>query len=123
MNHLSKLCTNKRLYALIQTLSMGITSVLMFYPLIAGDKTIWDTSESFGNNFLLKLQKFYNNGIFLTALILNLILWALFASDEKKRAMFAKAMKYECAAFIILQIPTIITGTLNLFATWINGGH
>ena len=124
MNHLSKLCTNKRFCSIIQPISMAITSALMFYPLFAADgQTIWDTAQGAGNQFWNKLQNLYCYALFLPLFLLSLAIWAIFAKDDKSRATFAKAMKIECAAFIIMLIPTIITGTLTQFAGWLNGTH
>nr|MCR5290873.1 hypothetical protein [Treponema sp.] len=88
---------------------------------LLADNTIWDTAESASNNLMTKLQDFYCKGIFYPILLLSIILWAVFAKNEKTRNVFATAIKVECAAFILLLLPNTFTATLDQIAGWLNG--
>ncbi len=88
---------------------------------LLAEGTIWDTASSASTNLMGKLQNFYCNGIFYPVLFASIILWAVFAKNEKTRQIFTTAIKVECAAFILLQMPYVFSGTLKEIASWLNG--
>lgn len=106
-----------------QNIKLAVAQAMIIYSSLMAYKatTIWDTAESAGNNLWGKLKDLYCNAIFLPLLIATVIGWAVLAKNEKAAGMFKSAIKAECIAFIVLQIPTVITATLEQIGGWLNG--